>query len=108
MSERNRATIWATKVEGRFNLTILPSGDGERIDKPGLTAVEVVDHIFSGPLIDFTEFDVDGKPVNHEAIHAEARRRGKSIVGVRPCDTCGNTTETDPSCPECGAPWTNA
>ena len=108
MSERNRASIWATAVEGRFNLIVLPSGDSKRIDKPDLTAVEVVDYLFSGPLIDFREFDINGKEVNHEAIHAAARGRGKPIVNQRPCETCGNVTRADPSCPECGVPWPSA
>ena len=108
MSERNRATIWATKVEGRFNMMILSTGGHERFDKHDLTAVEVVDYLLSGPLIDILEFDVDGKPVNHEAIHAEARRRDKSIGRQRPCGTCGSITMANPSCPECGAPWTSA
>lgn len=108
MSERNRATIWATNVEGIFNMMILSNEGHTRIDKPGLTAVEVCDFLFSGPLVDFLEFDVDGKAVNHEAIHAEAHRRGKSIVSQGPCPGCGRTTSADPSCPVCGVPWPSA
>lgn len=108
MSQRNKASIWATDVEGRFNLFVLPSGDFERIDKLGLTAAEVVDYLLSGPLIDFREFDIHGNEINHEAIHAEARRRGKPVMNRRPCDACGKITSADPSCPECGVPWPSA
>jgi len=108
VSSRNSASIRATNVEGRFDLTILPSGDGKRIDKPGLTAAEVVRYLSSGPLIDFREFDIDGIEVDHAEIHAEIQRLGKSIGNQRPCETCGNITRADPSCPECGVPWPSA
>ena len=108
MNERNKATIRATKDEGIFDLMIVSNGGRNRIDKPGLTATEVCDCLFSGPLVDFLEFGLDGKPVNHEAIHAEAKRRGKSIINQGPCPGCGRTTSADPSCAVCGVPWPSA
>lgn len=108
MSERNKASIRSTKVEGKFDMMIRPTGSEKFIDKVGLTAVEVCDYLFSGPLVDFLEFDINGNAVNHEAIHAEAQRRGKSIVNEGPCPTCRNTTSANPSCPECGVPLPSA
>lgn len=108
MSKRNKASIRSTDVDGIFDMMIRPSGSETFIHKDGITAAEVCDYLFSGPLVDFFEFDINGNPVNHEAIHAEAQRRGKTIVARRACDTCGSTTSATPSCPECGAPWTNA
>lgn len=108
MITRNEARVWATNVEGRFDLVIRPIGSNDSIEKKNLTAVEVCDYLFSGPLVEFMEFDIKGNAVNHEAIHAEAERRGIRIVNERPCPACGNTTRADPSCPVCGVPWTSA
>ena len=108
MNERNKASIRSTNAEGIFDMMIRPIGSETFIEKTGLTAVEVCDYLFAGPLVDFFEFDINGNAVNHAAIHAEAQRRGKTIVEQRPCGACGNTTTVNPSCPECGVPWTNA
>jgi len=108
VSERNKATIWSTDVEGIFDMMIQPTGSDTFIDKKGLTAAEVCDCLFAGPLVEFLEFDSKQNAVNHAAIHAEARRRGKPIVSECPCPTCKHSTSANPSCPECGVPWTNA